>query len=326
MVFTVMFESGHYVDSISFFGVHHTASSESQVAVMGGTEKYTNAKGFATIKTIHPAVDQHTIDGVETLLQRSRNPACYRELLSIICSTLHHQLSLSYKRRILLDHRNVLYIGKEFDTYSTECRIKQECVQLEKKISPLKDLNEEVQERGCCTWIFTKMKDKRKKMAINSFMGLDLMRTSFGIKIKQGKMKRARGEDCWKEKRGGNPGEDPKLVFVIGEGQHLGSIGGRDRRTEFCRKGEDRSSYYCHRFCRPSPDIECSHHWSPSPLPEKTEESGPRVLVAESSRNREEEAWFPGPGLLGDRKKEEEAEKLQQTTGQQRHCNKALAE
>ncbi|RWR74865.1 dirigent protein 25-like protein [Cinnamomum micranthum f. kanehirae] len=69
VVFTVMFESGHYVDSISFFGVHHTASSESRVAVMGGTGKYTNAKGFATIRTIHPAIDQHTTDGIETLLQ-----------------------------------------------------------------------------------------------------------------------------------------------------------------------------------------------------------------------------------------------------------------
>lgn len=64
------------------------------------------------------------------------------------------------------------------------------------------------------------------------------------------------------EKKGGNPEEDLELVFIIEEGQHLGSIGGRDRRTEFCRKGEDRSSCCCHRFCRPSPDVECSHRWS----------------------------------------------------------------
>ncbi|XXG54889.1 hypothetical protein AAC387_Pa03g2658 [Persea americana] len=65
VAFTAMFESDHYVDSISFFGVHCTVSSESPE----GTGKYTNAKGFATIGTIHPAVDQHTTDGVETLLQ-----------------------------------------------------------------------------------------------------------------------------------------------------------------------------------------------------------------------------------------------------------------
>lgn len=69
MAFTVMFESGHYIDTISFFGVHRTASSESYLGVMGGTGKYVNAKGFANVKTIHPAGDQHVTDGVETLLE-----------------------------------------------------------------------------------------------------------------------------------------------------------------------------------------------------------------------------------------------------------------
>ncbi|XP_058110989.1 dirigent protein 25-like [Magnolia sinica] len=67
MAFTVMFESGHYIDTLSFFGVHRTMSSESQLAIMGGTGKYVNAKGYATAQTIHQ-VDQHTTDGVETLL------------------------------------------------------------------------------------------------------------------------------------------------------------------------------------------------------------------------------------------------------------------
>ncbi|KAB1226051.1 Dirigent protein 25 [Morella rubra] len=68
MAFTTMFESGGYADTISFFGVHRDAVSESQLAVMGGTGKYVNAKGYATVKTF-PATNQHNSDGVETLLQ-----------------------------------------------------------------------------------------------------------------------------------------------------------------------------------------------------------------------------------------------------------------
>ncbi|KAK4440828.1 Dirigent protein 25 [Sesamum alatum] len=68
MAFTVMFTSGSYADSLSFFGVHRTAVAESHLAVMGGTGKYVNAKGFATVKTF-PAGNQHETDGVETLLQ-----------------------------------------------------------------------------------------------------------------------------------------------------------------------------------------------------------------------------------------------------------------
>ncbi|KAK4849916.1 hypothetical protein QYF36_002067 [Acer negundo] len=68
MAFTAMFVSGGYADSISFFGVHRTAVSESQFAIMGGTGKYLNAKGFATVKTF-PANNQHETDGAETLLQ-----------------------------------------------------------------------------------------------------------------------------------------------------------------------------------------------------------------------------------------------------------------
>ncbi|KAL6290861.1 hypothetical protein ACE6H2_008371 [Prunus campanulata] len=67
MGFTAMFESGSYADSLSFFGVHRTAVSESHLAIMGGTGKYVNAKGFAIVKTF-PASNQQT-DGAETLLQ-----------------------------------------------------------------------------------------------------------------------------------------------------------------------------------------------------------------------------------------------------------------
>ncbi|KAF5467227.1 hypothetical protein F2P56_017075 [Juglans regia] len=68
MAFTVMLERGSYADSLSFFGIHRTAVSESQLAIMGGTGKYVNAKGFATVKTL---VDTtlHETDGVETLLE-----------------------------------------------------------------------------------------------------------------------------------------------------------------------------------------------------------------------------------------------------------------
>ncbi|KAL2239773.1 dirigent protein 10 [Sesamum indicum] len=68
MAFTVMFTSGSYADSLSFFGVHRTAVSESHLAIMGGTGKYVNAKGFATVKTFR-GTNQHETDGVETLLQ-----------------------------------------------------------------------------------------------------------------------------------------------------------------------------------------------------------------------------------------------------------------
>ncbi|XP_041004416.1 dirigent protein 24-like [Juglans microcarpa x Juglans regia] len=55
-------------DTISFFGVHRTALHESQISVVGGTGKYENAKGYATVETLHPE-DQHTTDGVDTILQ-----------------------------------------------------------------------------------------------------------------------------------------------------------------------------------------------------------------------------------------------------------------
>jgi hypothetical protein len=69
MAFTVMFTSGRYADSLSFFGIHRTSVSESQLAIMGGTGKYVNARGFATVKTYDETNNQHETDGLETLLE-----------------------------------------------------------------------------------------------------------------------------------------------------------------------------------------------------------------------------------------------------------------
>lgn len=68
IAFTAMFEIGGYADSLTFFGVHRVAASESHLAVMGGTGKYLNAKGYALVKTIN-GVNQQNTDGVDTVLQ-----------------------------------------------------------------------------------------------------------------------------------------------------------------------------------------------------------------------------------------------------------------
>ncbi|CAK9176531.1 unnamed protein product [Ilex paraguariensis] len=72
LVLTALFHGGdHEVDdTISFFGVHRTATPESHIAIVGGTGKYENAKGYAIIVTLHQQ-DQHTTDGVETITQFS---------------------------------------------------------------------------------------------------------------------------------------------------------------------------------------------------------------------------------------------------------------
>ncbi|KAL8224419.1 hypothetical protein R6Q57_019894 [Mikania cordata] len=60
--------SDHEVDdTISFFGVHRTASEISHIALIGGTGKYEEAKGYATIESL-PKVDEHTTDGIETIV------------------------------------------------------------------------------------------------------------------------------------------------------------------------------------------------------------------------------------------------------------------
>ncbi|XP_061372274.1 dirigent protein 24-like [Gastrolobium bilobum] len=73
IVVTVLLHSGEHndndgvEDSISLFGVHRTASQQSEVAVIGGTGKYENARGYAALETLLKE-DQHTTDGVDTIL------------------------------------------------------------------------------------------------------------------------------------------------------------------------------------------------------------------------------------------------------------------
>lgn len=67
MAFSAMFDD-HEEDTINFFGVHRTAAPESQIAIVGGTGKYENAQGYATLETLQLS-NQHITDGVETILQ-----------------------------------------------------------------------------------------------------------------------------------------------------------------------------------------------------------------------------------------------------------------
>ncbi|KAL1323768.1 hypothetical protein HN51_034013 [Arachis hypogaea] len=75
MAFTAIFhnekdDQEEEEDGVSFFGVHRTAAQESYLAVVGGTGKYSNAKGYAKIQTLlPPSIDQYITNGVETLLQ-----------------------------------------------------------------------------------------------------------------------------------------------------------------------------------------------------------------------------------------------------------------
>lgn len=71
---TAMFKEGGFEDTISFFGVHRTADSESHLAIVGGTGKYVGAKGFAKVAVVRPGgvVASGALletDGVETVLQ-----------------------------------------------------------------------------------------------------------------------------------------------------------------------------------------------------------------------------------------------------------------
>nr|CAD1839783.1 unnamed protein product [Ananas comosus var. bracteatus] len=66
---TAMLTAGEYADSISLFGVHRTAESESYLAVVGGTGKYAGAKGFAKVAVVRTPAAAHETDGVESVLQ-----------------------------------------------------------------------------------------------------------------------------------------------------------------------------------------------------------------------------------------------------------------
>ncbi|KAL6848170.1 hypothetical protein ACP4OV_022298 [Aristida adscensionis] len=71
---TAMFKEGGFADTLSFFGVHRTADSESHLAVVGGTGKFAGAKGFAKVAVVRPGGVAASgalleTDGVETVLQ-----------------------------------------------------------------------------------------------------------------------------------------------------------------------------------------------------------------------------------------------------------------
>ncbi|KAJ3682766.1 hypothetical protein LUZ60_012993 [Juncus effusus] len=68
VLLTACFEGGE--DSLTFFGVHRMVAPESHIAVIGGTGKYEQAKGFAVVQNVQSG-DQGTTDGVETLLEFS---------------------------------------------------------------------------------------------------------------------------------------------------------------------------------------------------------------------------------------------------------------
>ncbi|KAJ1431932.1 Dirigent protein [Sesbania bispinosa] len=64
MAFTALFVSEMKVMRrmlLVFFGVHRIVSNESYIAVVGGTGKYENARGYAKIETVYP--DQHPSNG-----------------------------------------------------------------------------------------------------------------------------------------------------------------------------------------------------------------------------------------------------------------------
>jgi len=72
MAFTALFgdESHDDDDAINFFGVHRMATHESYIAVVGGTGRYENARGYAKIETLQlPYQHRSTNNGMETLFQ-----------------------------------------------------------------------------------------------------------------------------------------------------------------------------------------------------------------------------------------------------------------
>ncbi|KAG8074489.1 hypothetical protein GUJ93_ZPchr0006g45585 [Zizania palustris] len=94
IMLTAMFDGEGHGDTLSFFGVHRMAEPESHVAIIGGTGKYENAKGFAAIQTLHPG-DEHTTDGVETpAVQHSPHLSSFQ--------VSHFKRSLAYFQVMLL--------------------------------------------------------------------------------------------------------------------------------------------------------------------------------------------------------------------------------
>lgn len=53
MAMTTTFLGNEYEDSLRFFGVHRGDVFESHIAVIGGTGKYHDANGYATVKIVN---------------------------------------------------------------------------------------------------------------------------------------------------------------------------------------------------------------------------------------------------------------------------------
>ncbi|KAK4376002.1 hypothetical protein RND71_006679 [Anisodus tanguticus] len=95
MAFTVLFKSGSYADSLSFFGVHRMGVSESHLAVMAGTVKYVNAKGFATVKNF-PLLIRCAYDWF--CHNYSLNPVSLSGTgLAVTVHSCHFRFSMSYE-------------------------------------------------------------------------------------------------------------------------------------------------------------------------------------------------------------------------------------
>eukprot|EP01018_Ginkgo_biloba_P020775 Gb_07262 [translate_table: standard] len=64
MAFSAVMENDEFGDSINFFGIDRISLPERQIAVIGGTGKFKNAQGYATIQTVH-----ESDNGFQTLLK-----------------------------------------------------------------------------------------------------------------------------------------------------------------------------------------------------------------------------------------------------------------
>lgn len=50
--------NGNVGDSLKFFGLHHSAALESHIAVIGGTGRYFEANGFATVRNVAASANE----------------------------------------------------------------------------------------------------------------------------------------------------------------------------------------------------------------------------------------------------------------------------
>ncbi|XP_039037378.1 dirigent protein 25-like [Hibiscus syriacus] len=58
MAMTTVFADGGFKNGLRFFGLHRRDASESHIALIGGTGKYTGANGYATVKVVKQGVNK----------------------------------------------------------------------------------------------------------------------------------------------------------------------------------------------------------------------------------------------------------------------------